>query len=306
MKKEEEYKFYDDKFYAESSERERRVKELLLKEEILRKEKNRLIREKSWYKKPQNLIAIFGVLIPLLASYIINVSQEDKKELSIYHSPVEALITDSEHLRTNVIVKQDSSEVNNISKLSLTIKNTGTLSLSKSDFLDGPINIILKQENNSIPIKILDVFNRENANQQKSELKLINDSGNISYLPSLMNENDEVIIDIYLMNSPKVKVDFIGKLVKGNIVGPYSLEKTEITYGFKTFVLSIVSFFKYKWIAIAMLILIFVLTALTTLFQIAMMDSKELDPQLLGILMVMTTGLISIFSIILIIYVLIY
>jgi|GEM_PF-2504360 len=305
MKEEDKIKYYNEEFYEKRSERDKRIQELVERENIIRKEKNKLITERPWFRKPQNLIAIFGILFPIIASFLISIYQKDKKELTVYTNKIERLITDSEHIKTNVFIKHDSSEINNISKLSFIIKNTGTEELSKSDFSDGPIQLFIARRDSDKPVQILDIVNRENADQQLSELNLVQKEGRVSYLPSLMNVNDKVAIDVYILNTPKVDIEVIGKISNGEILGPLSSQTEDVNYGYTTFVLSIISIFKFKWVAVFTLIILFILTALSSLFQFVMIKDNELDPKILGILMALSTTFLSILSIILIVSILI-
>lgn len=306
MKENDEIKYYDEDFYRGKSERDKRIHELLEREAIIKREKNRLISEKPWYRKPQNLIAIFGVLFPIIVSFFVSFYQKENKELTVYKNEIEELISDSEHLKTNVYIKHDSSQVNNISKLSFTIKNTGSQEVSKKDFTDGPILLKMKRKDENKPIQILDVVIRKNANQQRAELNLFRENGTISYLPSLMNVEDKVCIDVYVLNTPKINLIVLGKISNGAISGPIDNKNAQITYGYKSFVLSIVSFFKYKWIAIAIMILLFIFTALSSLFQFVMLSEDELDPKVLGYFMALTTTSLSVLSIVIVISIFLY
>lgn len=291
---------YEGKNFSNYRERQKKLDELAEREAYLRLQKNRLQAKQPWYRKPQNIIGIFAVLFPILISILFSFYKEDVKELSIYQSETEPLIIDSERIRTNVIIKQDSSEIKNIYKISFTIVNSGNVTLDKKDFSDGPINLIMDFKNATDETLIVEVFKRNDANQQNSVLNLKREMSKdiIQYMPSLLNKNDEIIIDVYLLSNSSLDVNVIGKIREGNVIGPIIRHKSSIDFGYKTMVQSIQSIFGYKWISISLLIILFIFTALSSVFQAAMLNEKTLEPKLLGILMTFTTSILSIFFII--------
>lgn len=300
-----EQKPYDENSLNEERLRHRRIKELLDEETFLKKERYKLSAEKPWYKKPEILVTIFGIIFPIIISYLVNVSNSDKKELTITYSSVTPIISESDKFKSNLVISFDSSQVSNISKLILKIKNTGNLSLKKSDFSDGPINFSIKF---NIGSSILQANKVDDANQQNSELSFINTKleSSLKYLPSLLNKGDEVTIETYLLNSPTVTISLNGKLLDGNIIGPKPIETREAKIGYKTFILSLNSFFSYKWLTIAVLILIFIFTALSSIFQFAMASEDERDPKALIAFMGIVTSIVAILCIIFIVSTLIY
>jgi len=301
-------KFYTDEFYKSEEEKNRRLREIIEKESILRREKFKLSQSQPWYKKSQNIITLLGVIIPLLASGLISIYNRDNKEISISYSKIERLISDLDKVSTSVTVTYDSAKVSNISKISFKIKNTGDVSLSKNDFIDGPIKIQIDYPNqNSQNFYLLDVVKRNDASQQNSELSFINEKefGTINYLPSLLNKNDEVTIDAYVLNQPEVQIKTVGKINSGNVFGPFPIENNENKLGYKTLVMSLSSFFPFKVMTIVVLTIVFILSGLSSLFQFAMLTEKELEPKM-GFFMALMSGLLSLFSLILLISVLVY
>lgn len=176
---------------------------------------------KPLFKRTELLVALFGVLTPFFITYLINVFDKDKKEILITYSALDPIISESNEIANNLIINYDSARVENISKIVLKIKNSGTLSLTKSDFIDGPININIKYLE-GVKSVILQLIEKENANQQSSSLTYKNQelSSQIIYKPSLLNPNDEVIIEAYLLNTPNTKITSNGKILNGNIYGP--------------------------------------------------------------------------------------
>lgn len=306
MKEDKNDEFYDKEFYHKMNDREKRLKEIAHKETILKREKSRIYSEKPWYTKPQNIIAIFAIIFPIVVSYIITISQKDTKELTIRYSKIEPIILETENIREKLSIKFDSSDVLNISKIRFSIQNTGIIDITKNDFQDGPIKLILTNNSNTQEkIKILQLTQTNDAGQQNSVLKQ-NSPNTIVYLPSLLNKNDEIIIDAFVLNTPNISIISKGKIIGGDIIGPYAFDKKEVILGFKTFILSFNSFFYYKWLTISVLVILFTFTALSTLFIFAMTSEGEIDPKGLGIFMGTTIAIISLFCIILIISTLIY
>lgn len=263
---------------------------------------------KPWFKKTEIRVALFGVIAPFIITYLINVFDKDQKEISITYTAVDPIISESNEITNNLVINYDSTSVENISKVILKIKNTGTLCLTKNDFVDGPININIKYLN-GVKSVILQLIEKENANQQNSKLTYNNSktSSQIIYTPSLLNPKDEVIIEAYILNTPNITITSKGKILDGNIFGPKPIEIKENKIGYKSFVLSWSSFFGNKWISILIDIILFFFMALSCLFLLGMSMDKEFKGRgsLLGS-MSFVTGVTSIFLIAIIVSTLLY
>ena len=175
---------------------------------------------KPLVKRPEFKVALISVLLPFIITYLIRYFDEEKKELTISYSQPEKMISEINGITNELQIKFDSSNVKNISKITLRIKNTGTTSLTKSDFVDGPINLFIINKNASKNV-ILQAFEKEDANQQNSILKFLNSNSSISqivYTPSLLNPNDEVVIESFILNSPDIKISAKGKIINGQIL----------------------------------------------------------------------------------------
>lgn len=273
----EEFEYYDEKQFNQARERVKRLEEIEQREHFLRREKLRLQREKPWYRKPQNLIAVFGVLFPIIVSILINQSSETKKELTVEYSEIEPLIVESSSFGNNVSIKYDSTDINNISRVKLKIFNSGTLDVEKNDFVDGALKITLKSNLPNEELKLFKISKKNNAGQQNAilEFESLNEESSFTYLPSLLNKGDEVVLDLYLIDPVSFNFEIKGKIKEGNIIGPLLLKNDDIKLGYKTFVLSINSFFKYKWLTIAVLMILFIITGISALFIFAMGEEIE-------------------------------
>jgi hypothetical protein len=262
---------------------------------------------KPWYKKTEITVALIGIIFPFIITYIINSFDKDKKELSITYSQLEPIISESNEIINSLIINYDSVNVKNISKLNVKLKNTGNVSLTKNDFSDGPIKINIKYLNETKNI-ILQAREKENAGQQNSTLNyknITNNHSEIIYYPSLLNTNDEVILEVYFLNTPNIKILSKGKILNGNITGPIPMEVRETKIGYKTFVLSLNSFFNNKWITIFLLIIFFFFVALSTIFQFSMSkEPGQKDAKGLLFMMGIVTALLSLFSITMIVSIL--
>jgi len=262
---------------------------------------------KKWYRRSEIIVGIIAIIVPVAASYIIN-NSKDKKELSISYSQITPIISQSNEIINNLKILYDSTEINNVSTLVLKIKNTGNISLTKSDFIDGPIMFKISNINNT-PSLALQVRKKEDENQQNSELNFSNieEITKVTYLPSLLNVEDEIEIEVYLLNQPTTKISLIGKINNGTILGPTPIEIEENIIGYETFIKSLTSFFYYKWLTITVLIQIFFLSAVSAIFQFDTIGEPEgegIKPLLF--LMGFMSMLIAIFSLIFIVSVIIY
>lgn len=262
---------------------------------------------RPWFKKTEVIVALIGVIFPFLITYFINSFDKDKKEILITYSQLEPLISESNEIINKLVINYDSAGVRNISKLTIRLKNTGNQSLTKADFIDGPINIkvLYQNENSSI---ILQAREKEDAGQQNSSLAYKNLKKNfseITYNPSLLNPNDEVVLEAYLLNTPNIKIFSKGKILNGQIFGPNPLEIKEDKVGYKNFILSLNSFFINKWLTTIVLIILFFFLALSTIFQVAMArQPAQRDSRYLIRNMAIVTGLLSLLIITLIVSIL--
>jgi hypothetical protein len=303
-KRKDEFEFYDDEYFDKAKEKKERLRELEEREFYLRNEKSRILKEQPWFRKPQNLIAVFAVLLPIIVSFFISIYSEDKKEITIEYSELEPLIVESSSFGNKVSIKYDSVEIKNISKLKFKIINSGNLDVEKKDFIDGPLKIVLSDSDNTEKVNIYKILNIDDAGQQNSLLKFdtFNKISSFTYLPSLLNAGDEVIIDAYLIDPSKFNISMSGKIKNGKIIGPIISKKDEFNIGYKTLILSINSFFKYKWLSIIIFVILFFITALSSIFILSMQE----DPKWLTNIMGLTIGVVAIFQIIIIISTLIY
>jgi hypothetical protein len=298
-------------FDREHLDRERaraqRLNEILEQESLLKRERQRLSVEKPWYKKPEIVVTIIGIIVPLIASYLISATSSDKKELTITYSALYQIITESDKFQGNLVINYDSAQVSNISKLTLKIKNTGDVSLIRSDFADGPLNFHIKYNGNTNS-SILQVNKLDDASQQNSELTSQNykSLSEIKYLPSLLNKGDEVTIETYFLNSPTTSISLTGKLLNGNIIGPKPYETTDSKLGYKSYILSFNSFFSYKWLTIFILILFFILPSLSAMVQFSMISDGEVEPPVLFFAMGLASALVAVFALVMIVSTLIY
>lgn len=306
-KKKEDFEFYDDEYFDKARERVQRLRELEERELYLRKEKSRLIKEKPWYKKPQNIIAIIAILLPIVASILISAYSEDKKEITVEYFEIEPLIVESSNFGNKVSIKYDSTEIKNISRVKFRIFNSGDLDIEKNDFIDGSLNISFSPKVKNDVINIYKVLKIDDAGQQNSilEFEPFNKKSSFSYLPSLMNKGDVVIIDAYLIDPSNYSITIKGKIRNGEIKGPEFSKADKLELGYKTFILSTHSFFNNKWLLTTVFALIFMLTGISSIY-IFVTSTEEENPKTLMIAMGITIGLISILSVTIIISTLIY
>lgn len=259
---------------------------------------------KPVFKRTEVKVAIISAILPFIITYLINYFDNDKKELTITYSEQEKMISEINGITNELQIMYDSSSVRNISKMTVRLKNTGTTCLTKNDFIDGPINLYLTNKSNEKNV-ILQVFEKEDANQQNSQLKYKNSNSSTSqiiYSPSLLNPNDEIVIETYMLNSPDIKISTKGKILNGNIFGPTPITTKEDKIGYKSFILSFTSFFMNKWIAIIFEVLLILILSLSTIFHFAQSEEKEyLKAKPFLQTMAITTGLLVLFFIVIIV-----
>ncbi|MEQ9009338.1 MAG: hypothetical protein RLP12_15760, partial [Ekhidna sp.] len=172
----------------------------------------------------------------------------------------------------------DSLRVQNISSIKLTIINSGNQYISKDDFIDGPIQFLLVGSNtqDKQPF-IINAIEVENAKQRNSILKYSSLEPNVSleYLPSLLNPGDQIQIEIFISDSEINKVDFLGKLKKGQIKPPLPYELLLQKSKIEKFITSIHDFLGSKWVSIIIFVFFLLSTALGTLTFVAAVQDEN-------------------------------
>ncbi|WP_298306263.1 hypothetical protein [Flavobacterium sp.] len=259
---------------------------------------------KPFFKRIEVKVALISAILPFLITYLINYFDNDKKELTISYTQPEKMISEIDGISNELSIMYDSSSVKNISKLILKIKNTGTVCLTKKDFVDGPINLYLTNKSGAQNV-ILQVIEREDANQQNSHLTFKNSKSSTSqiiYSPSLLNSNDEIVIESYILNSPDIRISTKGKIMDGQIFGPNAIAIKENKMGYKSLIISLTSLLGSKWLAILIELLFIVILSVSTLFQLAMSTEKEhKETKPLLQIMGFTTGILAVIGIIIIV-----
>ena len=222
-------------------------------------------------------IAIFTVSVPALISFFFFLSEKDKWELSVFHAPSIPVLNDAIVLEEEVQLFYDSISYPDLSSLKIYIKNTGNQPLTEKEFSDGPlqISILPKEEDDSQPL-ILKVSKITDAFQRNSILDFDNRSGEIMYMPSLLNPNDLVQLQVFLSSKAKVSLTIEGKILNGNIIGLRPYEELD-RLGVFGLVDSFVSVVGNKPIAIVTTILLFGFSCLGTIGYIVLAADEESD-----------------------------
>jgi len=230
----------------------------------------------------QLIITLVSILIPVFVTIGIKLFEKESKEISLYISKPVNILSNGNALDDDIKLYYDSVEVKNISTFQLMLINSGNQYISSEDFKDGAIEFVVSSKNRSIQTKqipcILDVSRSDDAKQRNSKLNFYEKNGNgtIEYLPSLLNPDDAVIIDVFIPEDKNVDIDYVGKIKEGTInnLQPYSeLEKqSEIA----KLVSSIHNIFGYKWISILIFVLFVASMALGVLtFGVAVTEEDD-------------------------------
>ncbi|WP_396637384.1 hypothetical protein [Maribacter sp. R77961] len=293
-RKEEEYHNYREK-----------LEDLKERSNKIRMERERILSSKPWYSRPQNIIAVLAILIPITSTILFNFFQSEKKQLEIQYNIPQKLLDNNDQLKSSVSIQYDSLNINNISSIIVRISNTGDIPIKKSDFIDGPIRFNItdnfKKKNNDV--FILDILKINDANQQNSEIELIesNGKGVFTYLPSLLNPNDEVIMNVLVSNEPTVNILISGKIEKGTINTYEITENKEGNIQVSSWGKSIISFFKNRAISIPITIFAFFVFFIFNIFPWAMLSNGEFEsePRILGPILIFSLNLLSVFTLIL-------
>jgi len=264
----------------------------------LRRQKAEILKDQPWYKRPQNIIAIFSVVLPILITIGIKVFEKDTKELAVYYSQPENLILEEAISEDKLSVFYDSSEVKNISQIRIKIVNTGNQCLKSKDFSDGPIlfrlnnNRIGTESMKQIPF-LLDVLKINDAEQQNSKINIISsyEKSSFSYLPSLLNSGDAVELMVLLSNRPEITLESFGKIENGILKKVEDIENFEKQTKFSSLIQGVQSFFGRKWLAIVFLIILLVVTGFVN-FGFGVLATEEGNTEPIEIAYVLTGAMI--------------
>ncbi|BAX79343.1 hypothetical protein [Labilibaculum antarcticum] len=210
-----------------------RLKEIAEREKELKREKSMLLRDKPWYTKASNWIAIFAIIISAtLSIYTLN-RTDKKKQLTVSYSKTSSLFTNISRNEYSFQLLYDSLTIENLSKLSVRMTNTGEKSISSDDFKDGPIRVIFSNDdidkNETIPT-IIDIVTKQRANQTNDKIIYDNKlNSSFEYLPSLLNKGESIELEIYLSCTSTSVSNIIGKITDGELIntGLSSNEKNQ-------------------------------------------------------------------------------
>jgi len=246
------------------------------KEKELRQRRILLQKQQPWYQQPQNIIGLLAILVTVLLTFYTIFKTTDKLQLTCVYTDPKPLTNFSPTLQEKISVTYKDIQTSNIGKITIKLINTGTKALTKDDFVDGPIEFKIIggnhiSKNDSIkPLPfLLDVVVINNSKQRNDILKLksTDNNANFSYLPSLVNKNDIVEFDVYVSDINNVKFSADAIITNGEFISEKLSEQIEQSK-FLQAGKFIIDIFGNKWIASLVILLIFLLSLLKSLFII--------------------------------------
>lgn len=267
-------------------------------------ERGKILANQPWYSRPQNVIAVLAILIPIIFSILFKLYDEEKKELTVYYSEPQKLLTSSEQLKGSLLLTYDSLSIQNISSVSIRIQNSGDLSVKKQDFIDGPIKFQIRDKkfsnSESIQTIVLEIIKLSDANQQNSKIDIIETDGigEFYYLPSLLNSGDEVLLKVLVSNEPSLDITVVGKIENGKIKTSLYEEKQTSTLNLNKWSEYLIKLFKNRAISIPLTIGAFFVLLIFNILTWNLHSEKEFesDPKFIGVLLLLGFSLFSIFS----------
>lgn len=264
----------------ENSNKEEIIQKLLdlqNKEKELKRRKFILQKQQPWYQQPTNVIGVLAIIVTVTISIFSILRSSEKLELTCIYADPKPLTNFSPTLQEKIAVTFKGAQTSNIGKINIKLKNTGTKGLKKDDFVDGPIEFMIQSGNKFgvddslkiIPF-LLDIVTINNSKQRSDILKVksTDKNANFSYLPSLINKNDIVEFDVYISDINNVKISIEGNISNGKIISERYTEETEKST-FLQVGSTVISVFGTKWIALLVIFLILILSALKSLLAIS-------------------------------------
>jgi hypothetical protein len=262
--------------FSQQEELLNKLNEIDQQQRVLKKRKLILQRQKPWYSNPTNIIGIFTILVTIGIFLISFIKNNDRLELTIKYSDPKPLTNFNPNLQNKISVKFDGTPANNIGKITINLTNTGTKALKKEDFSDGPIDFYLQHNSMSfesdtskeIPF-LLDIVYIRKANQKNDVLKIVSQKKNASftYLPSLINKNETVELEVYLSDVNYVNTKITGNISNGKLLTEKITEIKEVSI-FSSLIGDIINLFGTKWLAITVIVVMMLLSLLKSLLSI--------------------------------------
>ncbi len=204
-----------------------RLKKILNDENRLRKEKSEIMKLQPWYKRPGNILGIIAIIVSILL-FILNIFiSQQKKEISVSYTKPSTLVFFTSSLKPKSKIMFDGKQVEDLWRSVLYIKNSGSKAIDREDFKDGPLTFkISNGEMNSFANKdslnlpfLLDVVSKSSAGQRQAiiNIKERRFSGVFEYLPTIMNPDEFVELEIYTSIPLDYDITLDGKIFEGTI-----------------------------------------------------------------------------------------
>ncbi len=161
----------------------------------------------------QTVLAICGILIPVLATIWATISNRRKKKLS-YSISSSTLISEGEEFRDKLHISVEGQEVKgNVYLVLLQIFNNGNVPIEPSDFIN---SLSVKTEGDLLIAELKDEFPKElGVRVQKHESEI----NELNIAPLLLNKGDAFTLKL-LSTSSEENLE-----VPGRIVGVKKIEK---------------------------------------------------------------------------------
>lgn len=280
----------DNKEQKLNEERIKKIIALQNEEKEIKRQKYLLQRQQPWYTQPSNVIGILAIIITIIFSLYSIFKSSEKLELTCVYSDPKPLTNFSPTLQEKIAVTFEGIPTSNIGKITFKLTNTGTKGLRKDDFIDGPIEFNIQSENKferidsikKVPF-LLDIKTINNSKQRNDILRLNSKNRNakFTYLPSLINKNDIVELDVYISDINNVKILIQGNIANGKIITEKFTEKKDKS-DFLKLGDYLINLFGSKWAAILITLVFFLLSVLKSLLAILENFEKNLLDITLG------------------------
>lgn len=220
----------ENKYIVDEKIRKRiaEIEEIEKQQLYLKRQREILLREKPWYKRPTSIISIIAILVSITLFILNTYISHQNKELTITYTNPSSLVLFTGSIKSKARIVYEQKKISDMSRSVIAIKNTGTKAIQLDDFKDGPIVFRIIYSNNenyektdtgSVP-PLLDIVNKNGAGQKLSVLQISSrmKPSVFTYLPSLLNPGEVVELEIYTSTQSEFSITAEGKISDGNIV----------------------------------------------------------------------------------------
>jgi len=210
-----------------------RLQQIRTEEERLRAERSSILGRQPWYKRPGSTLGVIAIVVSIVLFALNILITQQRKELSISYTKPATLVFFTSSVKPKSKIVFDGKPIEDLWRSVLYIKNTGTRAIQLEDFKDGPLAFKIRTTNAfqtgardtlRLPF-LLDVVPKATAGQRQASISIKERSlpAAFDYLPTILNPDDLVEVEIYTSVPADYDLSLEGKILDGVVSPPLKL-----------------------------------------------------------------------------------